>query len=126
VRLFRKSETKIAQAAAVQAEMERLRALSVADLAMALLPGLGPDVAGAGRHVRPQQLCEYLLREFPGAGQMKPLQLMAPVNRALEKLERAELVSSISYERSPRWRITRLGVSALTDGTTEQYMKTIG
>jgi len=122
VRLFHKSETKVAEAAALQAEIGRLKSLSVEDLAVLLLPGLGPDVAGPGRHLRAQQLCDYLLRAFPGAGQTKPLQLMARVRRALDMLEEAELVSSFAYDRSPRWRITSLGESALTEGTTEQFV----
>jgi hypothetical protein len=43
--LFRKSEKKVAAEAAMQAEIERLKALSVEDLAVALLPGWGPDGA---------------------------------------------------------------------------------
>ena len=39
--LFRRSEEKAAQKAAADGEIERLRALSVDDLAADLLPGLG-------------------------------------------------------------------------------------
>jgi hypothetical protein len=126
VRLFRKSETKVAEAAAVQAEIGRLRSLSIEDLAVLVLPGLGPDVAGPGHNVRAQYLCNYLLRDFPGAGQTKPLQLMARVRRALDMLEEAGLVSSMAYDRSPVWLITSLGESALTAGTTEQYVTNPG
>ena len=122
LRLFRKSEEKLALEADAQAEINRLRALSGEELAVLLLPGLGPEAAGSGRNVRGQQLCEYLLRDFPGLGQTKPLQLMAPVRRALERLEEAQLVSSMQYERSPLWQITSLGTSALADGTTEQLL----
>jgi hypothetical protein len=125
-RLFRKSEQKVAQEAAAQAEIERLKALSVEELAVVLLPRLGPDGAGSGRYVRPQQLCNYLLRDFPGAGQMKPLQLMARVRRALERLEDAGLVSSMSYQRSPVWRITSLGDTTLIEGTIEQHVREPG
>ncbi len=121
-RLFRKSEKKVAEEAAAQAEIDRLRALSIEELAVAVLPALGPDGPGPGHYLRPQQLCNYLVRDFPGAGRMKPLQLIARVRRALEKLEAAELVSSFSYERSPVWRITSLGETTLTDGTTEQHV----
>ncbi|MGZ4249254.1 MAG: hypothetical protein ACXVUE_13240 [Solirubrobacteraceae bacterium] len=122
MRLFRKSEEKVALEARAQAEIERLRRLSVAELALMVLPGLGPEVTAPGHHLRPQQLCEYLLRDFPGIGQTRPLQLMAPVGRALDMLEDARLVSSISYERSPRWRITSLGTSVLAEGTAEQHL----
>jgi hypothetical protein len=36
---------------------------------------------------------------FPGIGQTRPLQLLAAVNRALDKLDDAGLISSISFER---------------------------
>jgi 3-hydroxybutyryl-CoA dehydrogenase len=124
--LFRKSEQKVAQEAAVQAEIERLKTFSVQELSMAVLPGLGPDGAGTGRTARPQQLCEYLLRDFPGAGHTKPLQLMARVRRALDLLEEAGLASSMSYERSPVWRITDLGETMLTEGTIEQRVSEPG
>jgi hypothetical protein len=123
VRLFRKSEEKVARQAAAQVEIDRLKGLSREELAVLVLPGLGPEVAGPGRNVRPQQLCEYLLRDFPGIGQSKPLLLMAPVRRALEKLEDAELVSSNSaLGRSPLWSITSLGMTVLAEGTAEQRL----
>jgi hypothetical protein len=122
LRLFRKSEEKLALQAAGQAEIKRLRALSDEELAVIVLRGLGPEAVAPGRNVRGQQLCEYLLRDFPGLGQTQPLQLMAPVRRGLERLEEAQLVSSMQYERSPLWQITSLGVSALAEGTTEQHL----
>jgi hypothetical protein len=125
-RLFRKSEQKVAQEAALQAEIDRLKTLTVDELAVLLLPRLGPDIAGPGRHLRPQQLCDYLLRDFPGTGQTKPLQLMARVRRALERLEDAGLVSSMSYQRSPVWRITSLGEATLIEGTIDQHVRKPG
>jgi hypothetical protein len=123
MRLFRKSDEKMALEAAAQAEIERLKVLSPEQLAVIVLPGLGPEEVPPGRHLRVQQLCEYLLRDFPGIGQTRPLQLMAPVRRALEKLEGADLVSSMSIiERSPMWRITDRGVSALAEGTTANHL----
>lgn len=122
MRLFGKSEEKIAREAAAQSEIERLRALTTEELAVVLLPALGPDVTPAGHNLRPQELCEYLLRDFPGIGQMKPLQLMAPVRRALNKLEDAGLVSSFQLARSPIWQITSLGMTVLAEGTTEQRL----
>src|ERR1035441_8738194 len=64
--LFRKSEKKIAEEAAAQAEIERLKTLSVEDLAVALLPGLGAVGANQGHSVRVQQLCNYLVRPPSG------------------------------------------------------------
>ena len=122
MRLFHKSEEKIAQEAAVDGEIERLKTLSIGQLAVILLPGLELEGPGPGRYLRPQQLCEYLLRDFPGAGLTRTLQLMARVNRALDELENAGLVSSFAYERSPRWRITSLGTRVVADGTAEQHL----
>jgi hypothetical protein len=123
LRLFRKSEEKIAQEAATQAEIDRLKTLSAEDLAVIVLSGLGPETTPPGHNLRPQQLCEYLLRDFPGHGQSKPLQLMARVRRSLNMLENAGLVSSFSYERSPVWQITSRGTSALADGTAEDRLR---
>src|ERR1700733_2439271 len=69
VRLFRKSEEKIAQQAAAQGEIDRLKTLSVEELAVMVLTGLGPEETPTGHNLRPQQLCEYLLRDFPRHGQ---------------------------------------------------------
>jgi hypothetical protein len=121
--LFRKSEKKVAEQAAAQAEIERLKALSVEDLAVALLPCLGPDGANQGNSVRGQQLCDYLVRDFPGAGRLQPLQLMARVSEALDKLKQAELVASISHQRLPVWRLTHLGQTMLAEGTIEQHVR---
>lgn len=122
VRLFRKSEEKLAQEAAVQAEIDRLKTLGVEEMAVIVLPGLGPEGVAPGRNLRPQELCEYLLRDLPGAGQTRPLQLMAPVGRALDMLEDAELVASMAYQRSPLWQITSLGAQVLTEGTVARHL----
>jgi hypothetical protein len=124
--LFRKSAEKVAQATAAQAEIERLKALSVHDLAVELLPGLGPAGPTNGSSLRVQQLCIYLLRDIPGAGQIKTLELMSPVRAALERLERAELVYPIWHQRSPVWRITGLGTATLADGTVRQRIREAG
>jgi hypothetical protein len=122
VRLFRKSEEKLALQASAQAEIDRLKTLSVDELALVVLPGLGPEAVDPGRNLRTQQLCEYLLRDFRGLGQTRPLQLTAAVRRALDKLEEAGLVSSMSYALSPVWRITSLGTSVLADGTAGDHL----
>jgi hypothetical protein len=120
--LFRRSEKKAAQEAAAQVEIERLKALSLEDLAAALFPCLGPDGANHGHSVRGQQVCDYLLRDFPGTRRLQPLLLMARVGEALEMLKRAELVSSISHQRLPVWRLTHLGETTLAEGTIEQQV----
>ena len=120
--LFRRSEEKAAQKAAAKQEIERLRALSVDDLAADLLPGLGPDGPTHGTSVWPQQLCQYLLRDYPGAGRMDTLELMARVNRALDTLDDAGLVRTISVQRTPLWQITSLGERVLAEGTVRERL----
>ncbi len=122
MRLFRKSEEKVARQAAAEAEIKRLKSLSTPELAVILLPRLGPEALESGHSLRVQQLCEYLLRDFPGIGQTLPLQLMSVVRRALERLEEADLVSSFAISRSPVWSITDLGVSVLAEGTAAQRL----
>jgi len=121
--LFRRNEEKAARKAAAKQEIERLRALNVDDLAMAVLPGLGPDGPTHGTSVWPQQLCGYLLVDYPGAGQMDTLDLIAAVNRALDRLEGVGLVRPISVQRTPMWRITPLGETTLAEGTVRQRLQ---
>ncbi len=118
--LFRRSEEKVAGKAAAKQEIERLRALSVDDLAVDVLPALGPDGPTHGTSARVQQLCGYLLRDYPGAGRGQTLDLLAAVNRALDRLQDAGLVSPISVQRTPVWRITPLGESALAERNTRE------
>ena len=121
--IFRRSEEKAARKAAAKQEIERLRALSVDDLAVIVLPGLGPDGPTHGTSVWPQQLCSYLLADYPGAGQRDTLDLLAPVSRALDRLEDARLVSPISVQRTPVWRITPLGESTLAEGNVRERLR---
>jgi hypothetical protein len=121
--LFRRNEEKVARKAAARQEIERLRAVRVDELAADLLPALGPDGPTHGTSIRVQQLCEYLLRDHPGAGTMETLDLSAAVNRALDMLEGVGLVSPISVTRSPVWRITPLGESTLADGNVRERLR---
>jgi hypothetical protein len=121
--LFRRNEEKAARKAAAKQEIERLRALPVDDLAAAVFPGLGPDGPTHGTSVWAQQLCGYLLAGYPGAGQMDTLDLMAAVNRALDRLEGAGLVRPISVQRTPMWRITPLGETTLAEGTVRERLR---
>ncbi|MBV9334635.1 MAG: hypothetical protein JO262_14725 [Solirubrobacterales bacterium] len=120
--LFRRNEDKAARKAAAKEEIKRLRALSVDDLAADVLPGLGPDGPTHGTSVWPQQLCQYLLRDYPGAGQMETLDLLAAVNKALDTLQDARLVSPISVQRTPLWRITPLGERTLAEGNVRERL----
>jgi hypothetical protein len=123
--LFRRNEEKAARKAAANVEIERLRALPVDDLAADLMVGLGPEGPTHGTSIRVQQLCEYLLRDYPGAGQMNTLNLSAPVNKALDMLHDVGLVAPISVTRSPVWRITPLGEIALAEGNVRDRVRRV-
>ncbi len=120
--LFRRSEEKAARKAAAKQEIQRLRALSVDELAVLVLPGLGPDGPTHGTSVRVQQLCIYLLADHPGAGQLDTMDLLGPVRKVVDRLHGAGLVSPISVQREPLWRITPLGESTLAEGTVRQRL----
>jgi hypothetical protein len=115
--LFRKSPEKRARQAAAQTEIDRVKTLDVADLAAQLLPAMGRDGPGAGHTMRQQQLCEYMLRDVLPSGNLKALEVMSRVTRALDMLEGAGLVEPTWLQRSPVWRITPLGESTLAEGT---------
>ena len=121
--LFRRSEEKAARKAAARVEIDRLRKVPVDDLAADLLLPLGPDGPTHGTSIRVQQLCEYLLRDFPGAGRMDTLDLLAPVNKALDRLDDVGLVAPISVQRTPVWRITPLGESAIAEGDVRDRLR---
>jgi hypothetical protein len=121
--LFRRSEEKAARKAAARVEIDRLRKVPVDDLAADVLPALGPDGPTHGTSIRVQQLCEWLLTDCPGAGRMDTLDLLAPVNKALERLDDVGLVSPISVQRAPVWRITPLGESAIAEGDVRDRLR---
>ena len=121
--LFRRNEEKAARKAAARVEIERLRKVPADDLAADLLVGLGPDGPTHGTSIRVQQLCQYLLRDFPGAGTMDTLNLSAPVNKALDMLHDVGLVAPISVQRTPVWRITPLGEIALGEGNVRDRVR---
>jgi hypothetical protein len=121
--LFRRSEEKAARKAAARVEIDRLRKVPVDDLAADLLLPLGPDGPTHGTSIRVQQLCEYLLRDFPGAGRMDTLDLLAPVTKALDRLDDVGLVAPISVQRTPVWRITPLGESAIAEGDVRDRLR---
>ena len=121
--LFRKSAEKRERAAAAQAEIDRIKELSAVELSELLLPALGPDGIGAGHSVRMQQLCDYLLRDCMSPRSTQALQLMSSVRRALDRLERAELVTPTYVQRQPVYQITPEGKTVLAEGTISQRLK---
>jgi hypothetical protein len=120
--LFRKSAEKREQAAAAQAEIDRIKRLSTVELGEILLPALGVDGFSGGHSVRLQQLCDYLLRDHLPPRNTQALQLMARVRAALERLGRADLVTPTYLQRQPVYQITPEGQSALADGATSRLL----
>jgi hypothetical protein len=118
--LFRKTEEQKARKAAIKAEIARLKMLSDAELAVLVLPALGPDGINPGSSVRLQQMSEYLLRDFPGVGTLDTVELMSAARRGADRLERAGLVRSIAIQRTPQYRITRDGEITLAERTVQE------
>jgi hypothetical protein len=122
--LFRRNEEKAARKAVAKEEIQRLKALDVDELAVLLMPGLGPDGPTHGQTTRVDQLFDYLLKDHPGASQMDKLDLLGAVRRALERLHEAKLVTPISYQRTPIWRISSpLGTRTLAEGTVRERLE---
>jgi len=123
--LFRKSEGKAAREHAAFAELERLRSLSPDELALEVLPALRPDGARRGRFVRLQDVCKWLMRSHRVGLKASPMQLLAVVREALQRLEHADLVwAGRDQSGGPSlWKLTRLGDQALAEGTASQYLK---
>jgi hypothetical protein len=91
-----------------------------------VLPGLGPDGVNPGSSLWPQELALYLLQDFPGARLLDTVDLLAPLRRALEKLNTAGLVYPTYHQRSPVWHITELGEKALADGSVQRRVADAG
>lgn len=124
--LFRKSDEQIAQQAAAEAELSRLEALPVDELALEILPAFGPQGVRAGRSVRVQDVCKWLMTSFPGKS-YNPLQILGPVNEGIQRLENAGLVlRRVQEGGGSRISVTRLGETALADGTAKQLLTPSG
>lgn len=103
---------------AARAEVQRLRDLSPADLAVEIMPAFGPGGASIERKLiwylprglEVLQICDWLMRSY-GRGYRSRPRLRDPVTRALHLLEDADLI-----ENRQRW--TRIGAVAATPGAT--------
>ena len=122
--LFRKSEEQIAQQGAAEAELKRLEGLSVDDLAVEILPAFGPDGLNRGYSgARVQDVCKWLMSSYPSKG-TNPLQILGPVNEGLQRLENAGMVlRRVQDGGGSRVTVTRLGETALAEGTARQLLE---
>jgi len=118
--VFRRSEEKRAEKrareAAIQAEVDRLQALSPEALAVEVLPILAAEAAKKSRvgHLYVSDICRELVGTVSGRVN---LALKQPVREALQRLEHANLVVQIaSGEGGSSWRITTEGERAAAAG----------
>ena len=123
--LFWKNEDKAAREEAAFAELDRLRSLAPDDLALEVLPALGPDGPRGARFVRVQDICKWLMRSHRVGLKASPMQLLIVVREALQRLEHADLVWSQQGEHG-LWKLTRLGEQALSGGTAAQHLGPLG
>ena len=115
--VFRRNEEKRAREAAIQAEVDRLKALSPEALAVEVLPILAAEAAKKSRvgHLYVSDICRELVGTVSGRVN---LALKQPVREALQRLEHANLVlQSASAEMGSSWRITREGEQAAAAGS---------
>jgi hypothetical protein len=119
---------------AARAEVQRLRNLSPADLAVEIMPAFGPGGASTERKLiwylprglEVLQICDWLMRSY-GRGYRSRPRLRDPVTRGLHLLEDAGLI-----ENGRRWtrvgalaakpRAAPLGVAALADGSVREHV----
>jgi hypothetical protein len=122
--LFGHNPKKEAEKAAAAAEVARLEALPLPELAAELLPGYGKGgarrLAGA-TGINIGQLMIWLMRDYPRAtGFMVTLQ--EPVRAAVQLLEHADLVERRTYGRSTQVNATALGEEAIAAGTAKLFL----
>jgi hypothetical protein len=117
--LFRRSEEKRAEKrgreAAIQAEVDRLKALSPEELAVEVLPILAAEAAkSTGGRLYVSDICRKLVGTVSGRVN---LALNQPVREALQRLEHANLVLQVaSADMGSSWRITTEGEHGLAAG----------
>ncbi|HUO71750.1 MAG TPA: hypothetical protein VMU39_13325 [Solirubrobacteraceae bacterium] len=125
--MFGNKEEKRAQDAAAEAEVERLTALPVEDLAAEILPAFGPDGPGKGeRSINILQIASFMVRTFPrGASHIRPL--LEPLREGVQRLEHSELVrTQLKSTGGGRTVITRRGLEAVASGKVREYVGSPG
>ena len=122
--LFGSKPEKQATAAAVEAESQRLRVLPARELAAEVMAAFGPDGINAkpGHRQGPVEVVAWLL---PGAPAQYRQPLLGPVIEALGVLEHADLLTRRSFGsqgRASTYQATRLGQTALADGSVRAHL----
>ena len=121
--LFGKSEEKAAQDEAAKAEAERLQSLSAVELAVALMPAFGPKGPKPGSYLNQLQVGMWLMSDYP-RGNKYQKDLREPIMEGLQDLENAGLIVGRSRGGTASLlKATRLGESALAEGSVARYIK---
>jgi hypothetical protein len=121
--LFGNKREQAAQAAAAQAEMDRLCALPAVELAAEILPGWEPDGARRVMNNPPNALLitDWLLESYPRRPSLMPL--VDPVREATAVLESASLLMRTpSNTNGAHTDLTPLGEQVLADGAVRQHL----
>jgi hypothetical protein len=122
--MFGNKQEKADQDAAALVEAERLLGLPVPDLAAEIMRAFGPGgvPTTGGRRIGLLPIAAWLMRPFPrGSSHIKVL--LDPVREGLQALLNAGLIIRRGLgQSSSDYVATRLGESALADGTVRQHL----
>jgi hypothetical protein len=124
--LLRRRGEKGAEREAARAEIERLAALPVTDLAVEIMPAFGPDgVRGADRRgLASFQIANWLVATYSGRAGIWE-RLVDPVGEGIQRLEHAGLVERTTPGQpgsGDTVKLTRLGQTALSEGSVRQQL----
>ena len=121
--LFGNREPREAELAAAKSEADRLAALTPAQLAVEVMPAFGPDGPKASQRygINVFQVGMALMKNTP-RGNSEMRELLQPIREALQVLEHAELITRNSGEDTTWYKATRLGETALAEGSVQTYV----
>jgi hypothetical protein len=122
--LFGDKHKKAEHQAAAQGALDRLLGLPVLALAAEILPAFNPGaVSGSGGRVNALLAANFLTKQGPRAsGNVRSL--LGAAQEGLQALEHAGLITQAGSNSgaSPSYTITRLGQTALTEGSARRYL----
>jgi hypothetical protein len=122
--MFGNKQEKADQDAVARIEADRLLALPVPDFAAEVMRAFGPGgvPTTGGRRVGTLQIAVWLMKPFPrGSTHLKVL--LDPIREGLQALENAGLVLRRHLgQGSSEYVATRVGESALADGSVRQHL----
>jgi hypothetical protein len=128
--LFGNKDQKAAADAAAAAEVERLIALPVANLAADVMPAFTPGaIPGHGVHIEKIGVSRWLLKSYPRGLKSKNVQrLLEPVTEALQALEHAGLVKLEvgGGGHQSLYSVTRLGETVIAEGSARERLTPTG